>query len=147
MFCKIEGCNKIVENRDLGLCSSHARQARKGSPEKKKPNFIKQISSKKIKEINEYTKLQKEYFKDPKNRICKVCKKGGADSIHHSKGKVGFADNEARLKGITLLNDVRFWVPIHSFQINHEYGTTCHRYIEDHPEFARKIGVTSSRLS
>lgn len=147
MYCKKEGCSKIVENRDLGLCSSCSRKARKGTPEKKKPQRIKQISSKKIKEINEYTKLQKDFFKDPKNRICKVCGKGGADSIHHSKGKVGYADEEARLKGITLLNDVRFWVPIHSYQINPEFGTTCHRYIEDHPEYAREIGVTSSRLS
>lgn len=150
MFCKIDGCGRPAENRERGLCGTHLRAERKNQTlETKETKFdkIKSMSSKKMKEVSEYSNAKNEFFKDPKNRICKVCGGGGADSIHHAKGKVGFADNESRLKGITLLLDERYWVPIHSFKVNPEFGVSCHRYIEDRPEFAREIGVTQSRLS
>lgn len=150
MFCTVEGCGRPAENREKGLCSTHARQQRKaeleGVKQKEKPKRIKSASAKKLKEIDDYVKASKTFLSKPENKICKVCGKPGADSIHHAKGKVGFADNEARLNGITLLMDERYWVPIHSYWYNPDFGASCHRYIEDRPELARELGVTKSRL-
>ena len=146
MYCKIEGCDRVVENRDIGLCSSHSRQDRKGTPEKKNPKPIKHMSSKKIKEINEYSKLKKEFFKDPKNRICRVCGKSTAIEVHHSLRKIGYADDWARKNGITLLNDVRFWIPVcSSVFINQNLGTSCHGWIENNVNEAIKLGLTLKR--
>lgn len=150
MLCKIDGCGRPVENVEKQLCSTHSRQERKNHLEgckEKKFNKIKSFSDKKMKEVSEYSERKKKFFENHENRICRVCGGNGADSIHHSIGKVGYFDNESRLKGVTLLLDERFWIPIHSFKINPEYGMSCHRYIEDRPELARKLGVTKSRLS
>lgn len=151
MYCKIDECDRPVENKDTGLCATHGHLERKKKKKdlkpKKKPVKIKSISSKKMAEVNEYIKRKKDFFKHAPNRICQVCHQGGADSIHHSRGKVGYYDEDSRMNNESLLIDTRFWIPIHSFNINPKFGTSCHTYIETHPDFARKIGVTYSRLS
>lgn len=136
MICKVDGCESPVENHDTGLCSSHNRNLRKLAPKKKKFQRIRNVSKRRQSEIVKYRKAKREFFEDSKNGICAVCKQPGADSIHHSKGKEG-----------KLLYDKRWFVPIHSFNINPEFGTSCHSYIEANPEHARKIGVTHSRLT
>ena len=149
MICNIEGCGRPVENHELGLCATHARQARKGNnPSQAKPRKkIRQYSDKKLEQINQYTRDKKEFFKNPENRICKVCGEGGADSIHHAKGKVGYADDWAAMNDIPLLLDQRFWIPIHSFRVNPKLGCTCHQWVEEHPEKAKELGLSQNRLS
>ncbi len=151
MICKVDACDRPAENKEKGLCATHSRRERKtqslDSKEKLIPKGIKLVSDKKRQELNDYRTSKKEFFSHPENLICKVCGEGSADSIHHGKGRVGYADDEARMNGITLLLDQRFWVPIHSFRINKEFGVSCHAWVETHPEFARSIGVTKSRLS
>lgn len=145
MTCSFEDCDNPIEAN--GMCGSHNRLSRKQKKEPTKKKAIKAFSDKKMSEIKEYSRNRKEFLKVPENTICRVCLKEGADSIHHGMGKIGFADNEARENGISLLLDDRFWIPIHSFFINPEFGCSCHHFIEVNPEYAKKIGVSFDRLN
>ncbi len=145
--CIVEDCDNPVENRDLGLCAS-CNKKRRQSEKKSKPKRRKKLklqSAKHSAEISKYVAIKKEFFSDPKNCRCAVCGLTGADSIHHTKGKTGYADDWARDRGISLLNDTRFWAPIHSFVSNSRLGMPCHQYIETHDEFAREIGLKLER--
>jgi len=44
--------------------------------------------------------------------------------IHHKKGRVGYADEQAKKEGITLLIDIRYWMAV---------SRKGHDYIETHP--------------
>jgi hypothetical protein len=136
MYCITEDCNNPVENQDTGLCPSCGRKQRKQQEAKPKKVYrIPSVSKKQKKAISEYSKAKAEFFNDPKNRICRVCKLPGADSIHHSRGRIG-----------SLLTDQRYFIPIHSFNVHPQFGCSCHEYIETHPEYAKEIEVTKSRL-
>jgi len=52
------------------------------------------------------------------------------------KGRKGYADEWALLRGIKLLHDERFWLPVC-------YG--CHIEIEKNPEWSIKNGYTLTR--
>lgn len=145
IVCIVDDCDNPVENRDNGLCATHNKLSRKKVSQPKKKKRIRLASKKHVKDITEYVARKKEFFKKPKNNICCVCGQKGVDSIHHTKGKVGYADEWARENGISLLNDTRFWAPIHSFVSNPRLGEPCHRYIETHDEFAREIGLKLTR--
>lgn len=87
-------------------------------------------------EISEYVRIKNKYLLD--NPDCIVCGLSGADSIHHRKGKVGYADEWARKNNISLLIDKRFFASIHTFVSNPRLGMSCHHYIEDNEEFSKK---------
>jgi hypothetical protein len=148
MSCTHQDCDNHIENPETGLCATHGRLARKALIGKPKPkrSRIKQVSDKKTKELSEYSKRKKAFFSIPTNRICRVCGLPAADSIHHGAGKVGYWDDEAREESITLLLDERFWIPIHSFNIHPEFGTSCHDWTETHPIEAKKLGLSFDRL-
>ena len=126
-LCKEPGCDRPVENPEIGLCSTHSRLARKNQSKELKPRAkIKPLSDKKMAQVNEYTRRKKEFFKKPENKFCRVCGQPTASEIHHKYGKTSYYDDWARENGITLLNDVRFFIPVcPSWMINEEYGTSC----------------------
>lgn len=74
------------------------------------PEPIKKVSNKRKVENREYSKLRKQFLSE--NQICFIewCTKI-ADTIEHTKGRKGYADDWARQNKISLLLDKRFWKP------------------------------------
>src|SRR5688572_3010395 len=134
--CKIDGCTNPVENRDIGLCATHAHQARKAERTQAKEPFktpIKKVSEKMAKAIAEYSKIKKEWIK---GKRCAVFPEKPAIDVHHKKGRVGFADQWARLNNIPLLIDTRFWLPV---------SREGHTEIENRKGWALKMGYSLPR--
>lgn len=116
----INGDGNPVENADTQECASCGAARRKAERRKsviKTP--IKKMSDKKRNEVDQYIPLRDAFL------LRKWCKVHGKPCIptqvHHMKGKVGFADDEAREKNIPLLIDIRFWIPV--CQVAHDWIT------------------------
>lgn len=130
--CTVEGCFNASENTDIGLCATHAREARKKAAPKTKPPK-KRISKQSDPEREKiYLAIREMYLKE--NVICELCKKGiirdgrqAATDVHHKKGRLG-----------DLLYDVR-----HYFGVCRKH----HQYIETHPEEAYEKGWSLLRNS
>lgn len=78
----------------------------------KKPKPIKTVSKKRQAEIPQYKKLRFEFLNKPENKICFIggCGKR-ANTVEHTRGRKGFADQWARNNNISLYLDVRYWKP------------------------------------
>lgn len=87
---------------------------------------MRKVSKKQAKRLREYKKVRDQYITE--HPVCEVdgCYQY-ATEIHHKKGRVG-----------DLLTDPEFFLAV-----CHEH----HRYIEDHPDWAKKYGYSLSRLS
>lgn len=93
-------------------------------------------SKKRQKEDRVYSKRRKIFLEDPVNQICPV--KGiRTTEVHHQMGRVGYADEEARMNGITLFLDERYWLAVSS---------PGHKLIELQPEWAKRMGYSLNRL-
>lgn len=94
-------------------------------PEKKKPKGIRPVSLKKAKLDKEYSVLGPLYLK--LYPICEVvnCEKP-SEQIHHKRGRDG---------GDQI--DVEHFLAV---------CAVCHRYIEDHPTWAKEHGYSETRL-
>lgn len=77
-----------------------------------KPKRINQVSKKRQEDNEIYKVIREEFLSKPYNQICFIedCNKR-ANTIEHSMGRIGYADDWARENGITLFLDVRFWKP------------------------------------
>lgn len=84
-----------------------------------KPVKIKDIgkaipkkSAKRKREDPIYTRERLQFLSQPENHRCFIegCGKR-ADTIEHTMGREGFADDWARYNNISLFLDVRFWKP------------------------------------
>lgn len=102
----------------------------------KKRKTIPAISSKRQTESYIYG-LFREGFLIVNNKCAVKNCQCDSEEIHHMKGRIGFADAWAVLRNISLYLDIRFWLPVCA---NH------HRWIEDHPEEAKKEGYSLTRL-
>lgn len=127
-----------IENRDTGLCAScgHARRKSErlaNQPVKKRKAIPK--FSKKRKDENTIYSQKRLAFLDGKE--CPVNEGFEATEIHHMKGRQGYADQWAKDCGITLLLDERYWLAV---------SASGHRYIELHPQEAKDMGWSLSRL-
>ena len=98
-----------------GKCKTHYWQFRstkwkKSEPKERKP--IPKFSKKREKENREYTIKRLQFLAQPENLRCFIegCNKR-ADTIEHTMGRKGFADDWARENNVSLLLDVRFWKP------------------------------------
>ena len=98
-----------------GKCNRHYWQFRstkwkKSEPKERKP--IPKFSKKREKENREYTIKRLQFLAQPENLRCFIegCNKR-ADTIEHTMGRKGFADDWARENNVSLLLDVRFWKP------------------------------------
>lgn len=117
---KIGKCSECEQNAPeqpliAGKCKTHywrfrSTKWKKSEPKEKKP--IPKFSKKREKENREYTIKRLQFLAQPQNLRCFIdgCNKR-ADSIEHTRGRKGFADDWARENNVSLLLDVRFWKP------------------------------------
>lgn len=103
---------------------------RKSIEPKKLP---KKMSDKQKVKNKEYSEARKEWLIGKK---CVVFPEKDATTCHHGKGRIGYADDWARQRGITLLMDKRYWVPA---------SMEGHEYIERNPDTAKREGWSWSR--
>lgn len=76
----------------------------------KKP--IRAVSTKRAKENKIYSQKRKEFLSLPENQVCFIenCY-NEADTIEHTMGRKGYADQWAKDNNISLFLDERFWKP------------------------------------
>lgn len=148
MLCN---CGQYTLQKD-GICSSckhrkakaekvAAKQAEKlavkllkASEKAKQPRAKVKPQSGKMKEsLKEYSEARKEWLIGKK---CVVFPEKDATTVHHGKGRIGYADDWVRQRGITLLMDKRYWVPA---------SMEGHEYIERNPDTAKREGWSWSR--
>ncbi len=117
-YCKVQGCNKPVENKDTGLCASHSKAMRKivTTP-------LKRVAEKTQKKANLYYEKSREFIK---NKRCVVYPMLKAEEVHHKRGRVG-----------DLLLDETHWLPV---------SRKGHVKIEMNPRWAKEMGFSESRL-
>jgi len=84
---------------------------------------MKVYSAKRSRDIYEYKKVRRKYLNEHPN--CVRCYKPATD-VHHRKSRRG-----------DLLLDVKYFISV---------CRTCHQYIEEHPDYAKKYGYSISRL-
>lgn len=136
MYCT---CGKISENKDTGLCASCARVQRKLDsiklPEDTTP--VKKQSDVMAAVMKIYGPKAKKFIK---GKMCAVLKNVPATEVHHMAGKGidSYYDESAEQRGICLLLDERFWLPV---------SREGHIEIEKRPEWAKKMGYSEDRLT
>jgi len=93
-------------------CSYKCHTASVKSKPKNKRSKINPFSKKRLAEMPKYKKNRIEFLSKPENQICFIdgCNVR-ANTIEHTRGRKGYADDEARDSGITLYLDKRFWKP------------------------------------
>jgi hypothetical protein len=110
--------NHYVSGDICHICSERIK------PEKVKPQGINKISKKRSNEMAEYAVKRKKFLQE--NSRCAVYPKLMATQVHHRKGRVG-----------SLFLDENFWLPV---------SATGHKWVEEHPEEAYKLGFSLLRL-
>lgn len=139
--CKFSGCSNVFQKKsslDM-FCSpacgyNHKKELEAGKPKKTfKPKLggLNNISQKKMGELSIYRPIRDRYLE--RHPICEVkdCDRP-TTNLHHKMGRVGFADQKARDKGLKLLLDSRYFMACCS---------VCHPgRIHDNPEWARQLG-------
>lgn len=73
----------------------------------------------------------------PENKQCPVFPNLSTTDVHHKRGRIGYADEWARLNNISLYLDERYWLAV---------SRQGHRKIEDNPEWAKSKGFSLNRL-
>jgi hypothetical protein len=124
-------CGKPVENRDTGKCAScNALDRRLDRAKAVDVKPIKKVSKALAKEREIYARLRQKFL------LNKWCALHGRNciptEIHHAAGREGV--NE---KGTPRLLDVENFIPLCS---------EAHRYIEEHPKWAKENGFSESRI-
>ena len=130
-------CGSIKTERN-GRCASCNRLERKAAslrmPEDPKP--IAKVSENQSKLLARYNQIRKQFLF---GRWCAYHGKPCIPTtVHHSAGRVGYIDEVAKDRGVPALLDVRFFIPL---------CMEAHRYIEEHPKYAKENGYSESRLS
>ena len=98
--------------------------------EKKKPKPLPKKTKRQARDDEKYNKRAAVWIED---KECPCCN-GPAEQVHHMKGRKGYADEWALLRGIKLIHDERFWLGV---------CYTLHDKIEKNPEWARAVGYSS----
>lgn len=95
---------------------------------------IKKFSKQRLIESPKYTLLRKEFLSKPENSKCFIdgCNRK-ANTIEHTRGRRGYADEWAKENKITLYIDVRFFKPC-CIQHNLE--------LENNPELSKKYQLS-----
>jgi len=144
--CKISGLEWKQYN-SLQKCP--CEECKKDTPKKQflpkhKPNLklksfkpIPKVSAKRKIENLKYSALRVEFLGKKENKICPITKQPTTE-LHHKMGRVGFADEWARLNNISLLIDVRYFLAV---------SRNGHRWIEENPAEAKEMGYSADRLT
>lgn len=148
--CRVTpGCTNPIENQDTGACASCGAAMRKADRiatatikkaiEKSKSLFpkqqtpIKKVSKKMSTLLGRYSAEKLLWIR---GKRCAVYPDQPATTIHHMKGREGYADQWARDHDVPLLLDKRYWLPA---------SLEGHRYIENNRAWAEEKGFTLSR--
>lgn len=132
--------NPKIENRDLGLCGSCNQVRRKTENVKlpSDPQPIGKVSHTQSKLLRMFAVLKKRALL---NQWCAVHGRNCIPTdIHHVKGRssTAYADQWAEEKGVPLLLDTRFFLPV---------CREAHTWIEVHPTEAKEQGYSKDRLT
>lgn len=124
IVCSECGDLKPIENKDTGLCASCNRKKRIADDRDLWPKARIMFLEHAVK--NGFT--------------CPITGREITihDDVHHKMGRIGYADEWAREKDISLLLDVRFFLAV---------TRQGHEWIELHPEAAKAKGYSLSRLA
>jgi len=124
--CDEPGCNRRVFGGKK--CDWHQKKRTdKKPPKPKKQKVIRFRSKKRAKEEEEYSRERKIFLGLPENQWCAVYPWLPAETVHHKMGRLG-----------KLLLDKRYWVAL---------SLPGHIWVEEHPEEAKKRGLSLNRLS
>lgn len=119
------GCGKVRQIYCKNFCPYCYEKQRKKTPLPKPKKQIRKFSKKTLSNLKEYRKVRDEFLKGKK------CEFPGCEStevtLHHGAGRLG-----------AYLTDKRFF---HALCIHH------HQHVETHPEEARQLGLSYSRLN
>lgn len=112
---------RTTERYCSGSCFFKNQEA---TPVKKKRKRIPAFSTKRKGEMPIYKKLRKEFLNKQENKICFIegCT-AIANTIEHTRGREGYADESARERGITLYIDDRYFKPCclhHNLQLERD---------------------------
>lgn len=139
-ICKSKGCE--VEFTPFvsfqKYCSWGCAQDNAKVPEKRNFKPIPKKSAKRKKEDIEYLKKRAVFLNKEENKKCPVFPNLYTTDVHHKKGRIGFADEQARLEGISLYLDERFWLAV---------SRKGHKKIEENPAWAKENGYSIDRLA
>lgn len=114
-----------------------AKENAEKNPKEPKPRKpLPKVSKKRAVENAKYTVAKIQFMSKPENKVCPVTSQPTTD-IHHKSGRVGFADQWARINNITLLLDARFWLAV---------SREGHRQIEENPTWAKEMGYSINRI-
>jgi len=105
--------------------SSSSPPKKKTASKTVKNNYISPISKKQAERLKEYRKLRDEYMKVHETCETRDCS-SPATEVHHSAGRIG-----------DLLTDTNYFLAV---------CRRCHRYIEEHPQWAKDNGYSFNRL-
>lgn len=140
-----------VENPEIGLCASCAAALRKAERQtvkdsakreaalqrqkekKKQASPIPKVSGKMSSLLTQYSHKKTKWIA---GKRCAVYPDSPATTVHHIRGRVGFADLWARENNIPLLLDERFWIAC---------SIKGHKFIEDNRDWAISKGFTIPR--
>lgn len=124
----------------MGMAQTTETLKRKFQPDpkpvprpKKKRGHIRPVAARKLSDKAKYNREVKEW-KRGKQCACN-CNKP-CDDNHHVRGCEGYADNEKYLRGISLLHDKDFWLPV---------CRDHHREIHDNSKWAYENGYSELR--
>lgn len=116
-------------------CSAECKMKDCKPIEKKQRKRICQVSKKQQKLNLKYSKIRKEFLSQPENKYCPVFGFRTSE-IHHTKGRVGYADDWARQFDVPLMIDERFFLAV---------SRKGHQRIELNPEWAKQKGYSLNR--
>ena len=134
--CKNPECLNIAYSDLIPWCGYKCRNKMKRPNLKLKSLYkpIPKVSKKRQIENLKYQVLRTEFLGKKENQICFIdnCNKI-ADTIEHTMGRKGFADDYARDNNISLYLDIRFWKPC------------CNAHnleLENNPELSKKYQLS-----
>ena len=118
-------CRQCLPRLKSGAVSDDNPKKVQSPQSKKKVAQIRPISEKKQKELAEYRKVRDKFLKE--NPVCQYPGCGSRNvELHHGAGRQG-----------KLLTDTKYFVALCALH---------HRYIEIHPDKAKGMGLSFTRL-
>lgn len=125
--CKNPGCGKLFKrfNTITKYCSNKCQGEVEGRKQAKTKTKIKPLSDKRKVEEAKYQLQRILFLKKPENSKCPITGTKTTD-VHHKKGRI-----------CNLLLDETYWIAL---------SREGHKYVEEHPEWAKENGFSLSRL-
>lgn len=135
--CICGGVFKLYRTTDKTCSITCEKKRLSNKPKANKIYTIPKKSEKRKKEEAIYLKKKPDFLSKPENKKCPVFPNLSTTDVHHKRGRIGYADEWARLNNISLYLDERYWLAV---------SRQGHRKIEDNPEWAKSKGFSLNRI-